>query len=427
VLRRRPDIAAAALLLVGLAAQTLLKRGHEWNEVYVLAGRLLLAGKDIYGEDSSYLYPPFAALLATPFSIVPPLVSRALWFALNALAMVVMVRVAWSLAGGSPVQGIRDWEKREWIAVGLGLACGMGHILNAFAHAQTDVVVGALMLVGCAYLLSPRSWAGGALIGIAAAFKATPLLWLPYLLLRRRFLAGLLVGVVAIGVNLIPDLVFPSPTSGTWLGRWAERFVLPSQQLTTPLGTWGSDLIFNQSLGGTTQRIINTTLASQDGKLEVVVRPRVGTLAIKLTYYLLLALLLVVSVAVILRASTGPPDRSHAPVQPIVFEFGMVVTLMLLMSPMSSKAHFGTLILPGFCLARYALAHRDRVVGFLVVSAAILGILANKDLVGAAAYTALLWMGAVTIETLLLWLGCVLALARGSAAPVGSATSGSPA
>ena len=30
----------------------------------------------------------------------------------------------------------------------------------------------------------------------------------------------------------------------------------------------------------------------------------------------------------------------------------IVLLLMLLLSPMSSKAHFGTLIVPGFCLAR---------------------------------------------------------------------------
>ena len=96
----------------------------------------------------------------------------------------------------------------------------------------------------------------------------------------------------------------------------------------------------------------------------------------------------------------------------MAFEFGMVITLMLLMSPMSSMAHFGTLVLPGFCLARYAVINRDRTVGSLVVCAAILGILSNKDPVGAKAYTALLWCGVVTANTFLLWLGCVIALAR---------------
>jgi hypothetical protein len=40
----------------------------------------------------------------------------------------------------------------------------------------------------------------------------------------------------------------------------------------------------------------------------------------------------------------------------------VILLLMLLISAMSSKAHFATMILPGFCLAR--LAVRTKNVGF---------------------------------------------------------------
>jgi hypothetical protein len=118
--------------------------------------------------------------------------------------------------------------------------------------------------------------------------------------------------------------------------------------------------------------------------------------------------MIAISVAVAARA----PPASEGSMPPVVFEFGIVVTLMLLVSPMSSKAHFGVLILPAFCLARFAVHNRDRTILALVAAAAALAVACNRDLVGYIAYTSMLWIGTVTLCTLLLWLGCVLALAR---------------
>jgi hypothetical protein len=408
-LRERPLDVGAAILLAALAISVLLKRSEgEWNAVFVSAGRRLLAGGDIF--EDGYLYPPFMALVAAPLSYLPPLASRALWFVASAVAMIVMLRLAWRLANGPAVADVWNWPRRELIAAAAGTLCGLTYILNAFAHEQVDVVIGALMMVGCLRLLAGRNAAGAEWLGVAAACKATPLLWAPYLLLRRRFVAGVLVGTVALGVNVLPDLVATPPGGGTWLERWVVRFVLPTQQWGAALGTWGSELIYNQSLGGTTQRLLNTALEKRDGKIVVAERPRFAPATAKLGYLLLLGLMLMVSVAAAARAPPAPVGAAQ--VQPIVFEFGIVMTLMLLMSPMSSPAHFGILVLPGFCLARVALVDRDRWIGALVAAAAAISALCNLDLVGRTVYMTLLWSGALTAVTLLLWLGCVLALVR---------------
>lgn len=407
LVRERPLEAATGVLLVALAVSVLVKRSEgEWNGVYVAAGRKLLEGGDIF--EPAYLYPPFMALVAAPLSYLPPLASRAIWFAASAVAMIVMLRAAWRLAHGPAVADIRHWPRRELVAAAVGTLCGMTYILNAFAHQQTDVIIGALMMVGCLRLLAGRNAAGAEWLGIAAACKATPLLWAPYLLLRRRFIAGVLVGTVAVGLNVLPDLVASPPGGGTWLERWVTRFVLPNQQWNTALGSWGSELIYNQSLGGTMQRLINTALEKRDGKVVVVERPRLDPPAVKRGYFVLLGIILMISVAVAARAP--PAAAGAARVPPMVFEFGIVMTLMLLMSPMSSPAHFGTLVLPGLCLARVALIDRDRLIGALVAGAAVVTALCNLDLVGHTVYTTLLWSGALTMVTLLLWLGCVLAL-----------------
>jgi hypothetical protein len=261
-------------------------------------------------------------------------------------------------------------------------------------------------------LLAGRGGSAGPLIGLAAACKATPLLWCPYLLLRRRILAGVLVGVVAVGGNLLPDLVATPPGGGTWMERWVARYVLPTQRLDAPLGSWASAIIFNQSLGGTIQRLVNTEPAFRGGAFEIAERVRVSPFVLKLVSYLIFALMIAVSIAVPVWTSIRTAGAASG--SPLMFEFGMVMMLMLLLSPMSSKAHFVTLLLPGFCLARRAFVEGDRLIGGVVVAAALIGIVSNKDPLGAAVYGLLLWSGAITLATLLLWLGCLLAIVRGA-------------
>jgi hypothetical protein len=102
------------------------------------------------------------------------------------------------------------------------------------------------------------------------------------------------------------------------------------------------------------------------------------------------------------RRLAGPTDR-HA------LECGMVLLLMVLLSPMSSKAHFGTLVLPGFCLAQSALRSRSPLLRGTLAAAIVLGLLCNKDPLGEKLYTLSLWYGVVTWQALVLLAGCLIA------------------
>jgi hypothetical protein len=115
----------------------------------------------------------------------------------------------------------------------------------------------------------------------------------------------------------------------------------------------------------------------------------------------------------------GRPFRklaAEADGQRQAWEAGIVLLLMLVLSPMSSKAHFGTLIIPGFCLARAALISRSRILGVVLLGSILLGLASNKDLLGEKLYTLSLWYGVVTWQTLLLLIGCLIALRPGTAA-----------
>ncbi len=409
-LQRRPIAILAAIYLIVLAVQAILKWESEWQDVFVLAARDLLAGNDIYAPGRGYLYPPFLALIAVPFTALPPLLSRLVWYAINALCAVVLIRASWQLAGGASFAAAQ-WARREWAAAALGMLCAGTYILNTFAHQQTDLLISALMLAGAVELVRGRDPGASALLGLAAACKATPLLWVPYLVLRRRWTAAGALLLVAVGVNLLPNLVRAPPGGGTWLGLWLTRYVLPLLQ--APVGIWGSDLIYNQSIAGFAQRLSNTAWEWSAGHIVIVTRAGAfDPLVLKAIAYAISLAMVLISLAAALRSAPAAAV-DDAPAK-AAFEFSLVLILMLLLSPMSSISHFDTLLLPAYCLARYGILRRDRPVLVCFAAATILGLLTNKDPVGSDFYTLLLWYGSVTIATLLLWIGCVLVLARGS-------------
>jgi hypothetical protein len=89
-------------------------------------------------------------------------------------------------------------------------------------------------------------------------------------------------------------------------------------------------------------------------------------------------------------------------------EVGMVLALMLLLSPMSSKPHFSTLLVPAWLVAR-AGVNGSVALRAIAWIAAGCGVVASKDLVGGRVYDTVLWYGAIPLGTAALFVGCWLA------------------
>src|SRR5262249_40666945 len=178
---------------------------------------------------------------------------------------------------------------------------------------------------------------------------------------------------------------------------------------------WHSAIIYNQSLSGLGNRWLllewPLTEAMFDGVLRAnAMSPR----AAKALIYGGQVLLLVAAAWVLGRRrrsdlAHGNSDRSYR----VGLECSVVLLLMVLLSPMSSKPHFCTLLLPAFCVARLAVAQRDRLLGAVMLLAILTGGAAMRDLVGVRLASYALWSGAITGSTLLLLFGCGYALWRG--------------
>ena len=423
----RPYTIATVTTLGIMAIGAIAKRGAAWNQVYVGAARMLLQGRDFYREIGNYAYPPFSALASIPFTLPPPALARGIWYLICVASTIYLMRKAWRLAGGTRVEGGRSAAaagRREQIAFLLGHAIALQFALNALSHLQTDLLIGALIMAGCGLILAGRFYCSAIWIGLAAAFKATPLLFAPYLMWRRQWMAAALLVSIAIGANLLPNAVRQPPGGGLWLTRWCQQYLEPMTSENYLPGNWKNQLNNNQSIAGAVRRWLGTSWGIVPGDFKVFDRPNApGSATIRGAFYLACVAVLLPVAWVAWRRRTiemEGPDLSAAPAtappdalpDPRAIECGIVLLLMVLLSPNSSVAHFCVLYLPAFCIARLAVLTRALALRVLLALAVVFSIASIHIRIGAtmAAEQILLWLGVITFATLMLLIASVLTL-----------------
>jgi hypothetical protein len=413
-LKGHPLTALCGVLLLVMGIFFCRRHDSEWEQVYLPAAARLWKGEDVYRIGENYLYPPFMAFAALPFLALSAPWPRLLWFAINVVCLIALLRWSWRVAGGRRLEGEEKSNGSERLAAVLGCLCGISYLENCLAHQQTDVVIAAILAGGCLLVGRGRPLSAATAFGVAAACKCTALLWAPYLLWRGRALAALWLVVVAFGVNFLPDLIRPAPEGWCWLDEYASGFLKPLTASDHYIGTWGSDAVYNQSLTGLGQRWCMTEWKWEPNDCTVGPRsPLLRPHTLRIWVHGLELSLLAAALWI-----CGQPFRNlcdNAGEGRSALECGMVLLFMVLLSPMSSKAHFGTLVLPGFCLARIALDPRQaglrshRLLKGILAAAVVLGLLCNKDPLGEKLYTLSLWYGVVTGQALVLLAGCLLA------------------
>jgi alpha-1,2-mannosyltransferase len=170
-------------------------------EVYIYTARDMLAGKDIYATTTPFwnlyfIYPPIAAILMTPLAFGP----YTFW------------QVAWTAGLVAAQQSVlrRCGVPRGWILglLGAAVVLAVEPIRTTLGYGQVNTLLMALVV---ADLLPDapgerRRIPQGVLIGLAAAIKLTPALFVVFLFLigrRRAALTGILSFIAFTGLAAI--------------------------------------------------------------------------------------------------------------------------------------------------------------------------------------------------------------------------------
>lgn len=406
----RPYTIAALLMYAGLFIPFMtLKR--DWETCLLVEAVRLCEGDTIYGHPDLYPYPPWAAFAAVPFAYLPFDCGQVLFYTLNMACLLLMVRWSWLLTGGGVLQGARLAPWREHLILLLGLLLGLSFAWNCLSHHQLDVLLGAAMIGGCFALTRERTYLAALGFGLAAAFKGPALLWCPYLVWRGRWKEALCVAAIFVGLNVLPSLVVPAQferltSHGQFLFvEWGQRFLQPLGESSDNPHFWYSES--NQSLIGGGYRWFCTTWDWTDRFRQRLPIAHPASPAQLRGFVLGCAgLLLLMTMLVQGRRKMTEVARS-VPTGPsrLALECGMVFMLMLLLSPMTSKAHCGTILVPAFALARLVEYGRSRVLS-IIVAAALLAVVCSQNVMGDFVVCIAMWHGAVTWAALLLWAGC---------------------
>jgi hypothetical protein len=372
----------------------------EWQTCYVRAGARMLAGEVIHRlEPSAYAYPPLMAVCAVPFSCMSVRSSLAVWYLINIGAVLVVLRVAWRLAGSPALRGKNGLPSALF---GIAALLSFRFLAAPLENQQFDVVIAAMLVVGCRSLSHGRDFSAALWLGTAAAMKCTPLLFAPYLAWRGRTKSACLLVLVAVALNRLPDCIFPQQhsgftprnaqrqaDSGTYLGDWVAIFL--SKVGRDAPGAWESDLLLNQSLSGLVNRFVQAgiPLSAADFPTAQAELAPTTVSAIRLLVYLLSLTLLGVTAYRLWPpgrlphsvASSSAGSRSWLD-ERIGVEAATLFCLMLLLSPMSSKSHYIVLVLPILLYARALVERPHSWLRWLLVPLAVLGPLSSKGLTG---------------------------------------------
>jgi alpha-1,2-mannosyltransferase len=178
-----------------------------------------------------FTYPPVAALLFMPLTLLPLQLAWGAMAVASTFALAFVVRTPFRSARWTPAAALT--------LVGV---FALEPVWRTFSLGQVNLLL--LALVVADVLLLPRTGWGGTLIGLAAAVKLTPLIFVAHLLVtRRRADAARAVGTF-FGLNLLGALLLPTDTVSYVTGG-----MLGGDDATG--NAWGG----NQSLNGLLQRL----------------------------------------------------------------------------------------------------------------------------------------------------------------------------
>ena len=226
--------------------------------VYRAGGAALRHGTPLYSAhpDGSLLpftYPPFAGLVCVPPATLGWTAARIVLTAASLAALVVAVRLC--VPRGTHVPAV------------LAGALLQEPVRATLGFGQINLLLMALVLLDLTGRAERRSC--GVLVGLAAAIKLTPLIFVGYLLVTRRFQAAATAAATFAGTVLAGWVLLPAESARYWFHLVAE-----------PDRVGGVGFSGNQSLLGALTRLSDGSAAARPVWAVVTVLAGAGGLAV---------------------------------------------------------------------------------------------------------------------------------------------------
>jgi alpha-1,2-mannosyltransferase len=240
---------------------------HPWSmldlHVYLWGGTAVQHAHDPYvgtylAQSLHFTYTPMAAGIFAVIALISLPVVQVLAVAGSVAALVTVLWLTWGLLGHE--------RSRERLGVALAVgavALWLEPVRQTLSFGQVNLV---LMLLIVADLAMPDTrWWKGVGVGLAAGFKLTPLVFIPYLLLTRRFRAAA-VASATFAITVGGSFVFLPRAARSY---WIQGLFLNVSRVGN------ARYVGNQSLFGALLRLLGGSAAA-DRPYQLVAEVVVG-------------------------------------------------------------------------------------------------------------------------------------------------------
>jgi alpha-1,2-mannosyltransferase len=216
--------------------------------VYRAGALAVLHGKPLYGTlpflpswavGMPYTYPPLAALLFIPMAWLPP---QLFWGALAVASILVLGKVLAASIGTAADR----WPRAGIAAIGVG-ALALEPVWRGIGFGQIDALLMAMVVLDV--LVLPASPRRGVLIGLAAAIKLTPLVFVVHLFITGRRADALRALYTFAGLAALSWIALPADSMRYWTTQ-----VFGGPLFSTNPAT-NSAQVADQSLNGLVERL----------------------------------------------------------------------------------------------------------------------------------------------------------------------------
>ncbi|WP_422927634.1 glycosyltransferase 87 family protein [Singulisphaera sp. PoT] len=327
----------AIIFSIAPASHVLKGKKNKDYPLWYETGRKVVEGKDIYPKDHRpfpFMYPPScAAMLAmATFAGEVPFVFGLI--VLNTAAWLTCILLSVYLATG------HAWRQHPLLYLVPSL-CVIPFVSDMYLLGQPNLFLLALMLGALACLRLRHPVAAGALVAVAAAVKAFPVMGIGYLVYRRQWKAtAAMVGFLTFLLLVLPA-GFRGPARA-WddMATWTRGMVLKYDQGSIAQRPDRSYSYKNQSMMALVNRLFRPVLA--DGEADRTWRVNVADLGFKGVN----AVILGVAALLCLFYIGTMPSRAKRTDRTDAIEGSMLLLMIVFFSPLSFNYFYVWLICP---------------------------------------------------------------------------------
>ncbi|WP_407675800.1 glycosyltransferase 87 family protein [Prauserella endophytica] len=191
-----------------------------------------------------FTYPPTAALLFVPLAVLPVQVAWGVVAAVSFLAMALVIRVAIG-ALPRPSGELPRWASPARTTLIFAIVFfALEPVWRTIFLGQINLILMALVVLDVLVISARGSRWGGVLVGVAAAVKLTPLIFIPHLLFTGRKMDALRALLTFFGLQALMFALIPNDAWRFW------THTVSDQGRIGPMHWAG-----NQSLNGLVNRL----------------------------------------------------------------------------------------------------------------------------------------------------------------------------